>query len=204
MEAFSIPAFVLIVMAGMMILTFRDWRLTAIALAVQYLGAFVLVSLSWPLGMAVVKLIVGWMATAAVAFSWQAAATPSQPSAAPSFTDSTSSLLFRGAAGLLIVLLNFALTPSLQTNVFPQVDLVIIQGGVMIMGMALMQLGINSDPYLVIISLLSFLLGFEVIHAALEVSTLLTGLFVLVNLGLALVGAYFISKLGEGESPIDS
>ena len=204
MEAFSIPAFVLIVMASMMILIFRDWRLTAIALAVQYLGAFVLVSLSWPLGMAVVKLIVGWMATAAVAFSWQATDAHNQPSTDTSITDSTSSLLFRGAAGLLIVLLNFALTPSLQTNVFPQVDLVIIQGGVMIMGMALMQLGINSDPYLVIISLLSFLLGFEIIHAALEVSTLLTGLFVLVNLGLALVGAYFISKLGEGESQIES
>lgn len=204
MEAFSIPAFVLIVMASMMILIFRDWRLTAIALAVQYLGAFVLVSLSWPLGMAVVKLIVGWMATAAVAFSWQATDARNQLSTETSITDSTSSLLFRGAAGLLIVLLNFALTPSLQTNVFPQVDLVIIQGGVMIMGMALMQLGINSDPYLVIISLLSFLLGFEIIHAALEVSTLLTGLFVLVNLGLALVGAYFISKLGEGESQIES
>ena len=204
MEAFSISAFVLIVMAAMMILIFRDWRLTAIALAVQYLGAFVLVSLSWPLGMAVVKLIVGWMATAAVAFSWQATDAHNQPSTETSITDSTSSLLFRGAAGLLIVLLNFALTPSLQTNVFPQVDLVIIQGGVMIMGMALMQLGINSDPYLVIISLLSFLLGFEIIHAALEVSTLLTGLFVLVNLGLALVGAYFISKLGEGESQIES
>ena len=204
MEALSTIAFVLIVMAAMMILIFRDWRITAAALAVQYLGAFVLVTLSWPLGMAIVKLIVGWMATAAVALSWQASTARLEMPTDLSKSDSTGSLFFRGGAGLLIVLLNFVLTPSLQARVFPQVDLVIIQGGVMIMGMALMQLGINSNPYLVIISLLSFLLGFEVIHAALEMATLLTGLFVVVNLGLALVGAYFISKLGEGEGLHDS
>ena len=200
MEAFSTAAFVLIVMAAMMILIFRDWRITAVALAVQYLGAFVLVSLSWPLGMAVVKLIVGWMATSAVALSWQASDARLKQDTSQITSDLTASLLFRGGAGMLIVLLTFILTPTLQSGVFPQVDLVIIQGGVIIMGMALMQLGINSDPFLVIISLLSFLLGFEVIHAALEMSTLLTGLFVIVNLGLALVGAYFMSKLGEGEA----
>lgn len=203
MAALSIPAFVLIVMAAMIVLIFRDWRITATALAAQYLGAFVLVALSWPLGLAIVKLIVGWMAISAVAFSWQASGARIQHATALSPSDSTPSLLFRGVAGLLIVLLTFVLTPALQARVFPQVDLVIIQGGVMIMGMALMQLGINSDPYLVIISLLSFLLGFEVIHAALEMATLLTGLFVLVNLGLALVGAFILTKLIEGEAPGD-
>ena len=203
MAALSIPAFVLIVMAAMIVLIFRDWRITAAALAAQYLGAFVLVALSWPLGLAIVKLIVGWMAISAVAFSWQASGARIQHATALSPSDSTPSLLFRGVAGLLIVLLTFVLTPALQARVFPQVDLVIIQGGVMIMGMALMQLGINSDPYLVIISLLSFLLGFEVIHAALEMATLLTGLFVLVNLGLALVGAFILTKLIEGEAPGD-
>jgi hypothetical protein len=64
-----------------------------------------------------------------------------------------------------------------------------------------MQLGMNSEPYLVVISLLSFLSGFEVIHAALELSTLLTGLFVLVNLGLALVGVYLVTLAGEVDNP---
>jgi hypothetical protein len=36
--------------------------------------------------------------------------------------------------------------------------------------------------------------GIEMIHAALEISTLLTGLLVVVNLGLALVGVFFITK----------
>jgi hypothetical protein len=48
--------------------------------------------------------------------------------------------------------------------------------------------------------LLSFLAGFEVIHAALELSTLLTGLLAIVNLSLALIGVYFIVKANENKS----
>ena len=200
MLTLSTAAFVMIVMAAMINLIFRDWRIMAGALAVQYLAAFVLVTLSWPIGMAVVKLIAGWMATAAIAFSWHSLSTRRQRKNSMQNPESTASLFFRGVAGLLIVLLIFIMSPALQAGVFPQVDLMIIQGGVMLMGMALMQLGTNSDPYLMIISLLSFLMGFEVIHAALELSTLLTGLFVVVNLGLALVGVYFMVTMGDEEA----
>ena len=191
MGALSTFAFVLIVIAAMMILIFRDWRINTAALALQYLAAFVLVTLSWPIGLAIVKLIAGWMATAALALTCLR-----QKNARDSI-ESGASLVFRGLAGLLIILLIFILTPTLQAQVFPQVDLLILQGGLMLLGMSLMQLGTNSEPYLIVISLLSFLAGFEVIHAALEISTLLTGLLVVVNLGLALVGVYFIIKVGE-------
>lgn len=204
----STVAYILIVLAAMVILIFGDWRITAGALGVQYLAAFVLVTLSWPIGMAVVKLIAGWMATAVIALakhshkdthrsSWYASRIRLQQQKTGTISEPTASLFFRGVAGLLIVLLIFILAPTLQAGVFPQVDLMIVQGGLMLMGMALMQLGVNSDPYQIIISLLSFLVGFEVIHAALELSTLLAGLFVLVNLGLALVGVYFMINVGE-------
>jgi hypothetical protein len=65
------------------------------------------------------------------------------------------------------------------------------------MGLSLMQLGSSAEPYLTIISLLSFMAGFEMIHAALEISTLLTGLLVVLNLGLALVGVFFITKTAD-------
>jgi len=58
-------------------------------------------------------------------------------------------------------------------------------------------LGTHSEPYLTVFSLLSFLSGFEVIHAGLEISTLLTGLLAVANLGLALIGVYFVVKTGE-------
>lgn len=194
MNALTTLAFVLIVIAAMVILVFRDWRINASALAVQYLAAFILVAHSWPIGMAVIKLIVGWMSTAAIALTCLHQKEPT------SEDESTASLLFRGLAGLLVIFVIFVLAPVLKENVFPQLDLIIVQSGLMLIGMALMQLGTNSDPYLVIISLLSLLSGFEVIHAGLELSTLLTGLLAIVNLGLALVGVYFITKTTNGVS----
>ena len=196
MGTFDLLAFGLIVITGMVILIFRDWRINALALMVQFLAVFILVTLSWPLGLAVIKLIVGWMATAAIALTClrqMDTETPIEPAA---------SLFFRGVIGLLVIFLIFVLAPTLRDSMFPQVDLVIIQGGLMLIGMALMQLGTNSEPYLTTMSLLSLLAGFEVVHAALEISTLLTGLLVIVNLGLAFVGVYFIVK--SNDSPAGS
>jgi hypothetical protein len=191
MMTLSTLAFILIVISAMIILIFRDWLINAVALAVQYLAAFILVSLSWPIGMAVIKLIVGWMATAAIALTLFR----QQPSRGTS--ELKASLFFRGFAGLMIVFVIFVTAPALQRNIFPQLELVIIQGGLTLLAMSLMQLGTHSEPYLTVFSLLSFLSGFEVIHAGLEISTLLTGLLAVANLGLALIGVYFVVKTGE-------
>jgi hypothetical protein len=194
MEALSTLAFIVIVITSMVILVFRDWRINAAALALQYIASFLLVNLSWPIGMAVVKLIVGWMATAAIAL------TCIRQNKVETSDESSASLFFRGVAGLVAILVIFVLSPTLQEQIFPELDLVIIQSGLMLLGMALMQLGTNTEPYLTIFSLLSFLSGFEIIHAGLERSTLLTGLLAIVNLGLALVGVYFIVKNNTREA----
>jgi hypothetical protein len=188
MTFLSLLAFILIVIASMTILVFRDWRFNAVALAVQYLAAFALVTRVWPVGMAVIKLIVGWMATAALAMTCLRQKRPENTN------ESTASLVFRGLTGLLVVLVIFVIAPILQEAIFPQLSLIILQGGLMLIGMGLMQMGTTSDPYLTIISLLSLLSGFEIIHAGLELSTLLTGLLAIVNLGLSLTGVYFITK----------
>ena len=191
MEPLGAITFILIVITSMVLLIFRDWRIITIALGLQYLAAFYLISLSWPIGLSVVKLIVGWMATAAIAL------TCLRQIPSPENTESSAELLFRGVAGLLVILVIFVLSPRLTENIFPNVSFQIIQSGVMLMGLALMQLGTHSIPYLTIISLLSFLTGFEVIHSALEQSTLLIGLLVIVNLGLALIGVYFITQSND-------
>ena len=194
MGILQIAAFIVIVITSMIILVFRDWRVNTAALGLQYLAAFYLVTLSWPIGMAVVKWITGWMAAAAIALTYLRQR-PSTES-----TETSTALLFRGVAGLVVILVIFVLSPGLGENVFPNVDFQIIQGGVMLMGMALMQLGTHAIPYLTIVSLLSFLSGFEVIHSALEQSTLLTGLLVVVNLGLAPIGVYFMTQSGDAEN----
>lgn len=192
MPDLSTLAFTVIVLAAMIILVFRDWRFDAGALAVQYLAVFYLVSLSWPIGLAVVKLIVGWMATAAIGLTCMRQMNREEAFETP------SSLLFRGLSGLMVILVIFIVSTPLQDSIFPNLPLVIIRSGSMLIGMALMQLGTNARPYLTIMSLLSFLAGFEIIHAGLERSTLLIGLLAAINLGLALVGVYFIMKENDG------
>ena len=48
--------------AGLLIV--RDWRWSIILLAIQYFGMFILILQHWPLGMASVKLVAGWMSAA--------------------------------------------------------------------------------------------------------------------------------------------
>lgn len=192
MPDLSTLAFAVIVLTAMIILVFRDWRFGAGALAVQYLAVFYLVSLSWPTSLAVVKLIVGWMATAAIGLTCIRQMNREEADETP------SSLLFRGLSGLMVILVIFVVSTPLQESIFPNLPLVIIRSGSMLIGMALMQLGTSARPYLSIMSLLSFLAGFEIIHAGLERSTLLIGLLAAINLGLALVGVYFIMKENDG------
>jgi hypothetical protein len=191
MQILSVLAFILIVIAAMTILVLRDWRIVSGALVLQYLAAFILVAQSWPIGMAVVKLIVGWMATAAISLTYF------RKEDIPFVTESSSSFIFRGLMGLLIILVVFTAAPALSDNVFPGLNLLVLQGGLMLIGISLMQLGTTSDPFLTIVGLLSLLSGFEVIYAGLEISTLVTGLLAIVNLGLALVGVYFIVPRDE-------
>lgn len=191
MQILPILAFVVIVITAMSILVFRDWRIVSGALILQYLGVFALVAQSWPVGMAVIKLIVGWMATAAISLTYY------RRENIPLFAETPSSFIFRGLIGLLVILTVFIAAPSLQSAMFPGLDLYILQGGLMLIGLSLMQLGTTQDTFLTIVGLLSVLSGFEVIYAGLELSSLLTGLLAIVNLGLSLVGVYFIVKVNE-------
>ena len=70
--------------------------------------------------------------------------------------------------------------------------------GLVILG--LLQLGMITEPLYVIIGLLTFLSGFELLYGSMEFSTVLEALFAAVNLGLALVGAYIIVKDEEPET----
>jgi len=191
MQILPILAFVVIVITAMSILVFRDWRIVSGALILQYLGVFALVAQSWPVGMAVIKLIVGWMATAAISLTYY------RRENIPLFAETPSSFIFRGLIGLLVILTVFIAAPSLQAAMFPGLDLYILQGGLMLIGLSLMQLGTTQDTFLTVVGLLSVLSGFEVIYAGLELSSLLTGLLAIVNLGLSLVGVYFIVKVNE-------
>ncbi|HPH97224.1 MAG TPA: hypothetical protein PKW33_15015 [Anaerolineaceae bacterium] len=193
-EIFATPALVIVILMSMLILLLRDWRWTIASLAIQYLGVFLLVGVYWPFSLAVVKLVVGWMSGAVLGTT--------QMSARHTHADEQpiSSVLFRLVAAAMIILAIFALTSQLnQAPQIAEISRTTFEGSMVLVGMGLLQLGMTAQPFRVVIGLLTVLAGFEVMYSAAESSIMVTGLLAGINLGLAFLGAYFISVVDPHE-----
>lgn len=175
---------VLIIASSLTLLISQHWRWSIIALAVQYLGMFWLISWEWSLGLAAIKLVTGWMAGAVLGVS--------QPGSA--LAETTFPRLpgrsFKVVTAVLVWVVAFAIAPSLQ-DFFPAATNYLL-GAIILLGMGLLQLGMSRRPLRVILGLFTALSGFELLYAVVESSVLVTGLISGVNLGLALVGAYLL------------
>lgn len=184
----AVPALILLLLTSMVILLNLDWEVNLLALAVQYLGVFYFTAQSWPFGMAAVKLLVGWMAAAALAMTMIGQQKTENESL------SFVGRLFPFLAGCLAIILVFSFAPQ-AVQWFPaNTSLFMVESGLILMMMGLLQLGITGQPLRVILGLLTMIAGFEILYASVEVSILVTGLLAAVNLGLALVGAYLITS----------
>ena len=185
--AVSFPALTLIFITSILLLLGRDWRWIVAALALQYVGVFMLVALSWPLEMAVVKVITGWMAGAVLGVG--VAIVPLTRQEEERFWP--SGRLFRLLAVGLVALVIFSSSPKIAERL-PNVGLEVVLGSLILIGNGLLNLGLTTHPFRVAVGLLTLLSGFEILYAALEVSALVAGLLAGVNLGLALVGAFLM------------
>jgi len=185
--AVSFPALTLIFITSILLLLGRDWRWIVAALALQYVGVFMLVALSWPLEMAVVKVITGWMAGAVLGVG--VAIVPLTRQEEERFWP--SGRLFRLLAVGLVALVIFSSSPKIAERL-PNVGLEVVLGSLILIGNGLLNLGLTTHPFRVTVGLLTLLSGFEILYAALEVSALVAGLLAGVNLGLALVGAFLM------------
>lgn len=193
LDGLSLLAVVVLVITTLLLLLSQNWRWSIIALAVQYLAIFILVMQVWPLGLAAVKLIAGWMAGAVFSYS--------QPN--PSMVEETSGartgFIFRFLVAILIWLLVFTLSPRM-VSILPLLPPSLVTGAMLLIGMGLIQLGMTTRPLRVMIGLLTTLAGFELLYAAVEKSVLVAGLLAMVTLGLALVGAYLLDSLSASEA----
>jgi hypothetical protein len=169
------------------LLLFRDWRITLAILAIQYIGMFLLVLSHWPPGMSAAKLITGLMSVGILVMT---------QSGFPTFTHQESSWPEGRSFRLFIAALVLIAVASFAPNLLvwlPGITLPVAYGGLFLVGMGLLQLGITIQPLRVTIGLLTVLCGFEVLYASIENSILVAALLSVVNLGLALVGAYLIT-----------
>ncbi|GIV65904.1 MAG: hypothetical protein AB1457_11520 [Chloroflexota bacterium] len=178
----TIPVLLLIV-SGFLLLLFLGWRYTLLGLALQYIGVFWLLVQILPVGLAAVKLIVGWMAGAILASS-QVSLGEELP-----VTD-LSGRIFRGLVLIFGVIVAFSILPAAEGWI--PVEGSVLVGGLILLISGLLQLGLTGNPFRLSAGLLTFLAGFEMIYAGLVSSVLVVGLLGLINLGLGLAGSYFI------------
>jgi len=165
----------------------RDWRWSIILLATQYLGMFLLTLQHWPLGMASVKLVAGWMSAAILGMT--RSSFPSQEIVEQGFWP--RGRLFRLFAAGMVLLIVSTLTPTVDT-IMADAGYAVTGGSLILIGMGLLHLGITSYILRVVIGLMTVLSGFEIIYSAVEGSILVAALLATINLGLALVGAYLL------------
>lgn len=183
---------VLLVMATSLVLLWRlPWRWTLAAIILQYLAVFWLVAVNWPLGLSLVKVVVGLVAGGVLASSLSAQTNEDKG------VDRTG-LVFRSLVAVFIWFIIYFTTSTLET--WLRIDREVLWGGMVLIGVGLVQLGMTVGPIRVAIGLLTFLSGFEVIYAGLESAVLLAGLLAVINLAIALAGAYLAALPERADS----
>ncbi len=182
--------FSLTVVSSSLILASHNWRWNLVFLAVQYACLFWWVQISWGASLAIVKLVTGWMICAVLGIAHL-----NNHGEDTVETTWPQGRLFRFMVIGMILVITFLGARGLQD--WLGLILPAAWGGVLLIGMGLLLAGITLHPFRVILGLLTFLSGFEILYAAMENSSLVTGLLALVNLGLALAGAYFLGNEPE-------
>jgi len=181
----AILPLLLLAAASLSLLWTNKWRYNIASIAVQYLVVFWFVVQVWPIELAVIKLIVGWMAGAVLGASVTANARPeSEPPV-------ISVRIFRVIAGVFIIILS--ISAAARASVWIPTSTPALIASFFLIGMGLLNLSFTKDPLRVIIGLLTTMSGFEIAYAAVVNSVLVIGLLALVTLGIALSGAYFLN-----------
>jgi len=175
----------------------RKWLLNILGLAIQTICVFIVFPKTESFIPALIKLIVGLMSTLILYLTILNTGAIKRERISLKLS---AGEIFRGLSGIFLVLLILIATPWIQSEVFPQTSTfaIILSLGLMLLG--ILQLGSKAEPLYIIIGLLTFLSGFELLYGSLEFSNLLEALFAVVNLLLAIGGAYFIVKDLEMET----
>lgn len=184
----------LIVITSAGLLLARDWRWLIILLSAQYVGMFILVLQHWPLGMATVKIIAGWMSAAILGMT----RSNLDEDAVEKYSVLPQGRFFRLVAAAVVGLIAATVAPRVDA-MMADAGVAVAAGSLLLIGMGLLHLGVTDQILRVTIGLMTVLAGFEVIYAAVESSVLVAALLAIINLGLALVGSYLMIASNANE-----
>ena len=193
-------AVILITVTSVGLLLARDWRWLIIFLSTQYFGMLILTLQNWPLGMASVKVVAGWMSAAILGMT--RSGLPREDRTERSNIQPRGRLFRLFAAGIVLVIVS-SVTPRVDA-IMADAGFAITSGSLVLVGMGLLHLGVSNHILRVTISLMTILSGFEILYATVESSILVAALLAISNLGLALVGSYLLiaSNVEEEAKPL--
>lgn len=185
LSAFEPIALMLTLGAAISLLLTSNWRFFLLALAIQYLGLFVLVSSHWAVGLAAVKVVVGWM-TVAILGSSESGEDFQLP-----FSASRMGLIFRFITITIVGVLVYVFSSYFAE--WLGIDETVALSGLLLSAGGILQIGFSGSILRRIVGILSVLSGFEIIFAPLSDSVLLAGLIAVVHLGIGLAETYWIN-----------
>ena len=203
-EVLPILAALLVTLTSLTLLVVPDWRISIGALTIQYAGVFLLVSLEWPISMAIIKLVAGWMASAVMGitlaniFYFTTETRPGDSSFVGKdqrpFNSTRLEMggLFSLLAAILIGLVVLSQT-SLLEKWFPGIRIEQAWGGLILIAMGLLQLSFATHTFPTVLGILTTLAGFEILYAMIEASPLSVGLLAVIHMGLALICAFLLA-----------
>jgi hypothetical protein len=188
MSALAWFAVLLLVVTSVGLLLARDWRWLIIFLSAQYFGMLILTLQHWPLGMASVKVVAGWMSAAILGMT--RSGLPREDRAERS-SPLPRGRLFRLFAAAIVLLIVSSVTPRVDV-IMADAGFAVTTGSLLLVGMGLLHLGVSNHILRVTLGLMTALSGFEILYATVEGSVLVAGLLAIINLGLALAGSYLL------------
>ena len=188
MSALAWFAVILLAITSVGLLLARDWRWLIIFLSTQYFGMLILTLQHWPLGMASVKVVAGWMSAAILGMT--RSGLPREDRAEKSNV-LPRGRLFRLFAAAMVLLIVSSVTPRVDV-IMADAGFAVTSGSLLLVGMGLLHLGVSNHILRVTLGLMTALSGFEILYATVEDSILVAGLLAIINLGLAFVGSYLL------------
>jgi len=164
-------------------------------LAGQYLGVFFLISLEWPLPLAITFLLAGWFAGIVLALALSTQPEPSnavdagKPTRISTRHARLTSSFFNLLISIIIILAALSFAPQVNRWI-PTLDP--LQGwmAILLTGLGLIHLAINPHPIATTIAVLTIFSGFEILYAGLTSTRLAVGLLACITLFIALAGSY--------------
>jgi len=185
MEFQVLLAVIGVVITSLGLLVLDDPRYLLGSMVLQYLFVFFLVASLWPIGLAVIKLIVGWIVCSLIgsAYLHTVPGKKEDPNNAKN--------IFSALTSVVIWLIVFTVS-SQEISFLPLSRPYIVASGILL-GMGTLQLGSTTHLLRILFGLLTILSGFEVLYAGLEQSVLVTGLLSIIYIIFGFMGWYMLN-----------